>query len=100
MIEAGVTMAEAAAYAGVGYDCFRKTWRDMVKAQALPAPFRGRPYRWRREALEDWRRAREDLLAAQLKGERPPANENGRTGAPSPAASARGRHRMMERMSR
>lgn len=92
-------MATAATYAACHYDTFRKTWRDLVRDQAFPAPFRERPYYWRIATLDAWREDQERKAAARLRGldVGRPANDT----RPSPPAGGRvtqQRRRLMERM--
>jgi hypothetical protein len=71
-----LTMAEVAAVAGVHYDTFRKGWREMVRKEGLPAPFRTRPYKWSPEPLQAWRESQAEALERQTLGHAPePAND-------------------------
>lgn len=87
---AHLKMKEAAAFCGVHYDTFRKGWREMVRDEGLPAPFRPRPYLWRREDLVAWqeRRVRE-LRELALAGRPSAANED--AGALRPPVPRAGR---------
>ena len=51
-----LTMAEAAAQAGLSYERFRKVWRELCEQEGFPAPLRARV--WWAQAVTDWKAAR------------------------------------------
>jgi hypothetical protein len=57
-----MSMRETAAAVGLSAEWFRKVWPAMARDHGFPAPFLGR--RWDGEAVEAWKRARAQRLAA------------------------------------
>lgn len=94
-------MKEAAGFAGLSYERFRKVWPSLVRRLAFPAPWRDEaPYRWERSRLVAWKAARTGQIRDRILSA-PAANDDHPDAPPSPVRKGRaaaGRARCINRM--